>query len=88
MLSAAGTILNIKRDEKFLFMSSTYERCCVGCGSSDEVARLDRCPICSRYFCADCAYRASGRRFCSDNCARTYNYGDPEDDDQNPDYDD
>jgi hypothetical protein len=69
-------------------MSSTYERCCVGCGSSEDVARLDRCPICSKTFCTDCAHRASGRRFCSDICARTYNYGDIEDDEQDPDYDD
>ena len=67
-------------------MSSTYERCCVGCGTNEDVARLERCPICSKTFCADCAYRASGRRFCSDACARTYNYGDPEDDDEDHDH--
>jgi hypothetical protein len=69
-------------------MSSHYEKCCVGCGTTEDIARLDRCPICSKTFCADCAYRASGRRFCSDMCARTYNYGDIEDDDQDPDLDD
>jgi len=69
-------------------MSSHYEKCCVGCGTTEDVARLDRCPICSKTFCTDCAYRASGRRFCSDMCARTYNYGDIEDDDQDPDLDD
>ncbi len=69
-------------------MSSTYERSCVSCGSSEQDARLERCPICSKHFCPDCAYRASGRRFCAENCARTYNYGESEDDDENVDYDD
>ena len=69
-------------------MSSTYERCCVGCGTNAEAVPLDRCPICSKHFCADCSYRASGRRFCSEACARIYNYGDSEDDDQDFDYDD
>ena len=69
-------------------MSSIYERVCTGCGDSEENTRLERCPICSKLFCSDCAYKAAGRRFCSDACARTYNYGDPEDDEQDPDYDD
>jgi len=69
-------------------MSSTYERSCVGCGSAEQDAQLERCPICSKHFCSDCAYRASGRRFCSDSCARTYNYGESDDDNENPDYDD
>jgi len=69
-------------------MSSIYERACSICGDTEEMARLERCPICSKLFCPDCAYKASGRRFCTGNCARTYSYGDSDEDDENPDYDD
>ena len=31
-------------------MAETAERVCVGCGDTDEVARLDVCDICRRYF--------------------------------------
>jgi hypothetical protein len=63
-------------------MSSNPEKQCIGCGDTDEMARLERCGICMRFFCPDCSYRASGRRFCSDNCARTFFYGDIDDDDE------
>ncbi len=70
-------------------MSSTYERVCRGCGASEENARLERCPICAKLFCPDCAYKAAGRRFCSGGCSRTYSYGDTEEnDDEDIDYDD
>lgn len=63
-------------------MSSTAERICVGCGDTEEKARLERCGVCFRYFCSDCAHRAiGGRRFCSDACARAYYFhGEPDDD--------
>ena len=61
-------------------MAETSERVCVGCGDTEELAHLERCPICNRWFCPDCSYRALGRRFCSDKCARGYFYGDDDDD--------
>ncbi len=67
-------------------MSSNYERQCVVCGDSEELARLEPCSVCRKDFCPDCAYRAVGRRFCSAACARTFFYGDNDDDeDLDPD---
>ena len=64
-------------------MSSTAERVCVGCGNTEDKARLDRCGICFRYFCTDCAVRAiGGRRFCSDACSRSYYFHGETDDDE------
>ena len=64
------------------------ERICVSCGDSEDTARLEKCGICSRYFCVDCAHRAyGGRRFCSPECARGYYFHgelENEDDDENP----
>ena len=61
-------------------------RSCVICGTTEEEARFERCPICRREYCPDCAYRATGRRFCSAECARTFFYRDS-DDDEEIDYD-
>ena len=62
-------------------MTEMQERVCVGCGDSEELARLDACSICRRPFCPDCAHRAAGRKFCSPECARAYYFsGDPDDD--------
>lgn len=58
---------------------STPGRQCVGCGDSEEDARLERCAVCARDFCPDCAHRATGRRFCSAECSRAYFYGDTDD---------
>jgi hypothetical protein len=62
-------------------MTSMPYQVCVGCGDTDEQARLENCPICRKPFCGDCAVRAVGRRFCSNECARNYYFlGDPDDD--------
>ena len=66
-------------------MTST-ERVCIRCGDTEEMAHLERCGVCNRYFCPDCAHRASGRRFCSPDCARAYWFqGEESDDDENAD---
>jgi hypothetical protein len=57
------------------------ERVCVGCGDTEELAHLERCTMCTRYFCPDCGHRALGRRFCSEKCSRGFFYGDSDDDD-------
>ena len=68
--------------------SNPSERSCVICGDTEEMARLEMCSICRRDFCHDCAYRATGRRFCGAACARTFFYGDIDDEDAQPDDDD
>lgn len=66
----------------------TEERRCIGCGDTEEMARLEPCMICKRDFCPDCAHRAFGRRFCSDACARSYwFYGEPDEDEKTADDD-
>ena len=61
-------------------MDTTSERVCVGCGDTEEMAHLERCQMCNRFFCPDCSYRALGRRFCSEQCSRGFFYGDVDDD--------
>jgi hypothetical protein len=68
-------------------MAAEEQRACIGCQVTEETVHLDRCPVCQKGFCLDCAYRATGRRFCSGECARAYFYGDSDDleDDFGPD---
>jgi hypothetical protein len=68
-------------------MTAEEQRVCIVCGDTEETARLEHCGICLKWFCPDCAYRATGRRFCSSECARAYFYGDIDDleDDFGPD---
>jgi hypothetical protein len=60
------------------------DRKCIACGDNEEMAQLEKCPVCGRDFCTDCAYRALGRRFCNPQCARAFFYGDA-DDNEEPD---
>jgi hypothetical protein len=66
------------------------DRTCVGCGATEAEKHLERCSICHRHFCADCAHRAlGGRKFCSPECGRTYYFqGDSDDDDEDAGSDD
>ena len=59
------------------------ERICVTCGANEDTERLQKCGICSRFFCHDHAHRAyGGRKFCSPECARGYYfYGETDEDD-------
>jgi len=64
-------------------MSEAYEKACVGCGQSEEQARLEPCSGCGRWFCNDCAHRAGfGRKFCSAECSRAYYFSGEGDDDE------
>ncbi|MDX1583266.1 MAG: hypothetical protein R3338_06660 [Thermoanaerobaculia bacterium] len=54
-------------------------RTCVGCGSSDETVVLEKCRMCFRFFCADCAHKVRGAQFCSDACGQFYMHGDDDD---------
>ena len=69
---------------------SAIERVCVQCGDTEELARLDRCGISSKFFCADCAHRPiGGRKFCSPECGRaSYFHGEADDDDTDDDQED
>ena len=70
-------------------MSTTPERVCVGCGETEETARLDLCTVCGRYFCPDCAHKAGfGRKFCSPECARAWYFTGDSDDDEDASLDD
>ena len=60
-------------------MSDGEGRRCIRCGDPEGTALLERCVACGKYFCADCAYRATGRRFDSAECARAFFYGDSDD---------
>jgi hypothetical protein len=63
---------------------SILDRICKTCGISSEIAQLEKCGVCSKYFCADCAHRAfGGRKFCTPECARGYYFqGEVDDDDE------
>ncbi len=45
------------------------------------MAHLERCLVCGKWFCPDCAFKQTGRRFCSAGCARDFFWGDYEDED-------
>lgn len=70
-------------------MSESQERVCVGCGGTQVTVHLERCGICHRFFCPDCAQRgAFGRKFCSPDCSRAYYLLGESDDDEDLEYDD
>ncbi len=56
------------------------ERSCVTCGETEEKARLDRCVVCGKWYCPDCAFKTMGRRFCSQKCSQQFYYGEMDDD--------
>ena len=49
------------------------------CQKNDDDARLDKCPICFKFFCEEHAYLYSGRRFCSKQCAQFFFFGEDDD---------
>jgi len=56
------------------------DRHCATCGHTEEMAHLERCVVCGKWFCSDCSYKAMGRRFCSQPCSVQYYYGEIDDD--------
>jgi hypothetical protein len=62
-------------------MSTLEERLCHVCGKAQEDAHLERCMVCGKWFCVDCAFKQTGRRFCSPGCGRDFFWGDSEDED-------
>jgi hypothetical protein len=62
-----------------LTTSRDKDNFCSVCGALGETKPLERCPVCSKYFCGDCCYRGSGRRLCSERCKMILFYGDQDD---------
>jgi len=54
---------------------------CVACQVSDQDSRLNKCPICFKWVCDNCAVRSFGRVFCAKKCADQFFFGDDEDGD-------
>jgi hypothetical protein len=63
-------------------MTFADERKCIGCGDTEDLALLEKCSGCGKWFCHDCAHRGQGRRFCSNDCSRAYYYAGDSDDDE------
>lgn len=66
-------------------MTQDRDRVCGNCSVSEETAALERCKMCYRFFCSDCAHRGMGQRFCSERCAAEFMFGDTGDDDRDVD---
>jgi endogenous inhibitor of DNA gyrase (YacG/DUF329 family) len=49
---------------------------CTVCGKSDLEVTLNKCPICFKMVCQDCARQEYGRAFCSRRCAELFFFGD------------
>ena len=48
---------------------------CVTCQATDQDRRLEKCPICFKQVCEECAIRSYGRCFCSKRCADQFFFG-------------
>ena len=53
---------------------------CHRCGKSAEETRLQRCVICHRIFCRNCAERRNGKALCSQKCVELFFFGDDDGD--------
>ena len=51
-------------------------RTCVACEASEEIVVLEKCRMCFRFFCPDCAHKTRGARFCSVACGEMFMHGD------------
>ena len=51
---------------------------CVRCQVNDQDRHLNKCPICFKWICDDCAHRSMGRCFCGKQCANEFFFGDDE----------
>ena len=57
-------------------LSSTFNMECVVCQATDQDRRLEKCPICFKLICENCALRLYGRTFCGRRCADQFFFGD------------
>lgn len=49
---------------------------CSVCEKDEQEVTLQKCPICFKQVCLDCARREYGRTFCSKRCADLFFFGD------------
>ena len=49
---------------------------CSVCEKDEQEVTLQKCPICFKLVCLDCAKREYGRTFCSKRCADQFFFGD------------
>ena len=49
---------------------------CVVCQASDQDRRLNKCPICFKWVCDECAVRSFGRMFDAKMCVEQFFFGD------------
>ncbi len=54
------------------------ERCCFNCGAEEGQKDLQKCPICFKLVCTECAFFYGGRWFCCESCARMFFFYDEE----------
>lgn len=52
---------------------------CESCGANEEELHTQKCPICYKRFCDECAHSMSGRIFCSRFCAEYFFFGGEDD---------
>ena len=53
---------------------------CTQCKKEDPRANHQKCPMCQKVFCEECAYRRSGRDFCNRFCAEYFFFQDEDED--------
>jgi hypothetical protein len=63
-------------------MTTLEQKVCLICGASSEEMILERCMVCGKWFCKECSYKQTGRRFCSSGCARDFFWGIGEEEDE------
>jgi len=63
-------------------MTTLEQKVCLVCGASSETMVLEPCPVCGKWFCKDCSFKQTGRRFCSPGCARDFFWGIGEEEDE------
>ncbi len=62
---------------------------CAICAIEREAAQLQRCKVCHRIFCGDCAFSGRSGRFCSRECGDIFFFGlEEEPTDENDGFDD
>ena len=49
---------------------------CLTCKVTDLDVRLNKCPICFKWVCDNCAIRSFGRMFCAKMCSDQFFFGD------------
>ena len=52
---------------------------CNECQKTEAEVKLQKCPICFKYFCDEHAYHRSGLWFCSKGCAEYFFFSEPDD---------